>query len=98
MRAQGTMEPTGEKGKNHRVGPEETGNRFLPHMQLKISKSRQQPAHRKPINAGNPSVFFCLQLCQICGTSWMHRNTVPIVPRAVDAVVTLSSFAMAREE
>ena len=36
--------------------------------------------------AGNPSVFFRLQLCHICGRSWTHHKTVPIVPRTLAAI------------
>lgn len=57
-------------------------------------RSNIHPAHKKAIKAGNPSVFLCLQLYQICGMSCTHQNTVPMVPRAVDAVVTFPSLAM----
>lgn len=45
----------------------------------------EQATHRNIIIAGSPSVSFFLQLNQICGTSWMHQKTVPIVPRTVAA-------------
>lgn len=35
------------------------------------------------MDPGRPSVFFCFQLYQICGNSWMHQKTVPMVPRTL---------------
>lgn len=50
-----------------------------------------QLAQRNIIAAGNPSVFLRRQLYHICGMSWMHQRTVPMVPRTFDASVILSS-------
>lgn len=49
-----------------------------------------QAAHKSIINGGNPSVSFRRQLYHICGISWMHQKTVPIVPRTVEERVTFS--------
>ena len=53
-----------------------------------------QEAQRSIINGGKPSVFFRLQLYQICGINWMHQSTVPIVPSTLEATVTLPSPAI----
>lgn len=42
-----------------------------------------QIAQRISIEAGTPSVLFRRQFCHICGISWMHQRTVPIVPRTL---------------
>lgn len=54
-------------------------------------EKNSQLAQRNTIAAGNPSVFLRRQLYQICGMSWMHQRTVPMVPRTFDASVILFS-------
>lgn len=58
---------------------------------MKGQGNNLQLAHRNIIAAGNPSVFLRRQLYQICGMSWMHQRTVPMVPRTFDASVILFS-------
>lgn len=42
-----------------------------------------QTAQRISMDGGTPSVLFWRQFCHICGMSWMHHRTVPIVPRTL---------------
>ena len=41
--------------------------------------------HRNIIRSGRPLVLFRFQFIHICGTSWMHHKTVPIVPKMLAA-------------
>lgn len=42
-------------------------------------------AQRNIMLAGMPSVALERQLVHICGISWIHQRTVPMVPRTVAA-------------
>lgn len=66
-------------------------NRIPQTPQNEEIETNLQLAQRNIIAAGNPSVFFRRQLYQICGMSWMHQRTVPMVPRTFDASVIFSS-------
>lgn len=59
-----------------------------------VQSNNLQLAQRNIIAAGNPSVFFLRQLCQIWGINWTHHSTVPIVPSTLDATVTFPSDMM----
>lgn len=50
-----------------------------------MEKGIPQKAQRNIIIGGNPSQFFRRQLYQICGMSWTHQQTVPIVASTVAA-------------
>ena len=54
-----------------------------------VPKEYIQAAQRSIINGGKPSVSFRRQLYHICGINWMHQKTVPMVPRTLEATVTL---------
>lgn len=62
----------------------------------KLDRMHIQQAHSSIISGGNPSVFFRVQLCHICGISWMHQSTVPIVPSTFEASVTLPASAIVK--